>query len=41
MDKNKAQICWTLIWLTFIAILCMMFKNAYPLLLLFIWSLAF
>ena len=41
MNKNEAVIYWTLIWLTFIAMLCFIFKNAYPLLLLFIWILPF
>ncbi len=41
MDKNKFEIIWTIVWLTFIGILCFIFKNAYPLLLLVIWILIF
>ena len=41
MDDNKFNIIWTICWFVFISVLCFMFKNAYPLLLLFIWILNF
>lgn len=41
MDINLYRIIWTILWLTTICILCCVFHNAYPLLLLFIWVMEF
>ena len=40
-DKGKYELIWTIVWFIFISILCFIFKNGYPLLLLFIWILGF
>ena len=40
-DKEKYELIWTIAWFIFISILCFIFKNGYPLLLLFIWILGF
>ena len=40
-DKGKYELIWTIAWFIFISILCFIFKNGYPLLLLFVWILGF
>ena len=37
MDNTTQQILWTALWLLFIFGLCILFNNAVPLWLLFIW----
>ena len=40
-DKGKYELIWTIAWFIFISILCFIFKNGYPLFLLFVWILGF
>ncbi len=40
-EKDKFEIIWTICWFIFIATLCFIFKNGWPLFLLFIWILGF
>lgn len=40
-DKSKFEIIWTISWFVFIGFLCFIFKNGYPLFLLFIWIMGF
>lgn len=41
MDNNIYNILWTLIWLTFVAGLCLFFDNAWSLILLLLWMSGF
>ena len=40
-EKDKFEIIWTICWFIFIATLCFIFQNGWPLFLLFIWILGF
>lgn len=37
LSTNEYRMLWTIVWLLFIFGLCLLFKSAVPLLLLFVW----
>lgn len=39
MSEWEKNVIWTAMWFLFISILCLIFKNGYPLFLLFLWIL--